>query len=188
MSKSEFRKTLRNYLRSSVSKEEAFEAYVSLIEKTINRPTEANPTHAITWSKSNEFKEYLVRGLIGHWSKLLKKPLITKKNSFSFKTYHSFNDDQLDKLELAKEHCLQTEDYLKVLIGIFAWLFLLSLPASLFVGWLSIYLAIFGIGVVLWSLYRLSTAKFRYLPEDLRQISADYWSIESLSETKIKKT
>ncbi len=187
MARSEFSNTLRNFLQSATSKEEAFEAYVSLIEKTINRPSETNPTHVITWSINNELKEYLVGGLIGHWSKLIKKPVITEKSSFSFKTFHSFNDDQLKKLELAKEQCLQAEDFSKLLIGIFGWLFLVSLPAYPIVGSLSIYLAIFGIGVAVWSLHRLSTVKYRYLPEDLRNISADYWTIKSFSETKFNE-
>lgn len=187
MSSSESRKTLKNYLRSVTSKEEAFEAYVSQIEKSINPSSETNSTHVITWSNGNELKKYLAKGLMGHWSKLIKMPAIIEKRSFSYKTYHSFKADQLKRLEMAEEKRLQAEDFSKLLIGIFGWLILLSLTTYLIVGSLSIYLAIFGIVVVVWSLHRFSTAKYRYLPEDLRKISADYWAIKSISETNFNE-
>jgi hypothetical protein len=165
--------------------EKAYSAYSEFVATTINLNNMDSATHEVTWSDRN--------GLRGNLDRLTRTLTVPFSNSssfgakpFNFSSYHSLNEGELNDLQAATYRGSQLEDFSSFLAGIFAWLFLLSIPMILIVGTTFSVLTCLCFLAFMGSIYSLSTARYRFLPQEFRNISADYWAISSIREVQSK--
>ena len=174
------RKAFKAIRDEAPSMEEAYEKYAVLVDEKVNRNTHGEPTHVVTWTNKH--------GLNGRIDKITRLLIAivprqsARAKAFGFKTYHVLDQVTTEHIEVAVHKASAFETLSSFMAGIFAWLFFLSLPLVPVVG--LTFLTLTGVSFFgFWgSIYSLSNARYRNLPGEFKDISADYWAIQTLTK------
>jgi hypothetical protein len=170
----------KEMLRKEHSVENAYTKYAELVDEKVNRKNTVDPTHVVTWTNKHGFSGRMdkITRLI---TSLLPRGSTSRSKPFSFKTYHVLTGNGLEEFNASIYRGAAIENVSSFLAGIFSWLFFLSIPLVPVVG--TSFLLMTGISFFgFWAaIYSLSSARYRYLPSQLRDISADFWAVHSIS-------
>lgn len=174
------RQTFEGLLHQEHSTEDAYMKYASLVNEITTRNNPLPPTHEAIWTNKHGLSgdlDKITRILIA----IVPKGSAYRSKPFSFKTRHALDHSTLEDIEASVHRGSALETLSSFTAGIFAWLFFLSIPLLPVLGLTFLSLTILSFIGFWGSIYGLSNARYRFLPNEFRNISADYWAIQSIA-------
>ena len=166
--------------------ENAYTKYAALVDEKVSRITPLPHTHVVVWTNKHGLSgklDQITRFLTG----VIPRGSAYKAKPFSFKTSHALDESRLEDIEASIHRGSALETLSSFTAGIFAWLFFLSIPLLPVLGLTFLSLTTVSFLGFWGSIYSLSTARYRFLPNELKDISADYWAIHSLTRAQSKE-
>lgn len=179
MESQDLKQTLRNLLKETGSVEEAYSAYAKVIDEEVNSANADEATHEVTWGErpvSGNRIENVLRSLARIFTKM-PKPM---DEPFQFKSQHKLDSHLLQELRAEQERGVELENLSGLAAGVAMWMFALSLVMILFVKTTAVVLVFASILAFFWASFVISNVHFKNLPTELRNISADHWSIKRI--------
>ena len=180
MESGNLKNAFREILRKEDSIEKAYTTYAELIDEKVNQQNLDNATHVIIWTNKHGLRgglDRFTRSVIT----LFSRTRSSRTKPFNFKTYHSLDEVEFEALQAGLFRGSGVENLSSFLAGIFVWLFTLSIPVIPLVGATFLSLTCISFFVFLGSVYSLSSARYRYLPSEFRNIAADHWAVQTVT-------
>lgn len=184
MESDNFKQTMQKLLEKESSVDEAYAAYAKLVEETHNLGRAEPATHEIVWgersSRGNRIENILL-SLARTFSKTPNSPI----HSFHFKSLHTLGAQEIQVLRAEMARSVELENICSLSAGVSMWMLVLSLAMIPLVGTTGIVLSVVSVLMFIGAVYGISKAHYRFLPDEFRDISADYWCIREITDKNI---
>ena len=181
MESDNFKEALRTFLAKESSVDEAFSAYARFIEETHNSKHTTSATHEIVWGQRSS-KGNRIENVLLFLARVFTKTPASPIDPFYFKSLHRLDAQAFQLLRAEMERGVELENICSLSAGVSMWMFVLSVAMTPFVGVTGVALTIASILIFIGAVVGISKSHVRFLPDEIRNVSADYWSIKEISE------